>query len=244
MPKLLKLAPTKNLNRINDAYANLAEGGMGLVFGHPGFGKTWGSCSIYVREKGLLITAKPGWTQKALLKNLLRELGQGEPKGTNADLLDQVIQALAQLRDSYGEVRPIFVDEADHLTGDRRCLETLRSIHDATEVPLLMVGMAGVPGQVGIDTKVKSYPQFADRIAEWIEFQPVDQEDMSLLVRYCTGIKIADDLLMKLLSDSKGNLRQIRTGLRRIEHLARSNRVEVISLSQWGDKEFFLRKGA
>jgi hypothetical protein len=63
-------------------------------------------------------------------------------------------------------------------------------------------------------------------------------------VRYCTGIKIADDLLMKLLSDSKGNLRQIRTGLRRIEHLARSNRVEVISLSQWGDKEFFLRKGA
>lgn len=244
MPKLLKLAPTKNLNRINDAYANLAEGGMGLVFGHPGFGKTWGSCSIYVREKGLLITAKPGWTQKALLKNLLRELGQGEPKGTNADLLDQSIQVLMQLRETYGEMRPIFVDEADHLTHDRRCLETLRAIHDETDVPLLMVGMSGVPGQTGIDTKIKAYPQFADRVAEWVEFQPVDPEDMALVARYCTSIQVSEDLLIKLLSDSKGNLRQIRTGLRRIEHLARSNRIEAISLSDWGNKEFFLRKGA
>lgn len=241
-----KLAPIKNVDRINNAYANLAEGGMGLIYGHPGFGKTWASCAIYVREQGILVTARPGWTQKALLKSLLKSLGKPEIKGnsSNADLMDLAVTALQQAQDE-SRVRPIFVDEGDHLFGDRRCFETLRVLHDEAQVPLLVIGMSGVLGETGIDAKVKRYPQFADRIAEWVEFMPLDHDDLRLVAQYCcSGIQISDDLLNKLFDESNGNLRQARLGLARIERLAKTNRVGAIDLAQWGKKDFFLRKGA
>lgn len=238
-----KLAPIKNIDRINTAYGNLADGGMGLVYGHPGYGKTWGSCAIYVREQGLLVTARPGWTQKALLKALLKEMGRTEFKGhtSNADLMELAVSELLRLQES-GQLKPIFVDEADHLFGDRRCFETLRVLHDEAQAIVMAIGMSGVPGEVGIDAKVKRYPQFADRIAEWIEFAPLDQDDLRLVAQYCTEVTIADDLLQRLFEECKGNLRQARLGLARIERLAKTNRANAIDLKQWGSKEFFLRR--
>jgi DNA transposition AAA+ family ATPase len=222
------------------AYKVLSEGGMGLVHGHPGYGKTWAACEACVKDDGVLIVARPGWTQKALLKALVRELG-GEPKGTNADMLDQAIQIVWHLRDCDRQQRPIFVDEADYLFHDVRALETLRCIFDETGNPVIVVGMSGVPNTTGIEKRIKRYPQFADRIGQWVQFTPADFSDARLMAKAFCQVEVADDLLQKLLDVSQGNLRQMRQGLARIQYQARISGRSDMALAHWGDKPFALR---
>lgn len=236
-----KLAPTKNLSKLNAAYEAIKEGGIVFGFGFPGLGKSWGLGSLHSREGGFLIEAKAGWTQRALLKALLREMGTSDPKGTNADMLERVIDQLCHWRDSQGIVKPLFFDEIDHYLGDRRSIETIRGIHDATDNPIVMIGMSGVPGTVGVEKQIKRYPQLADRIAEWTSFEAIDEEDLRTIATFCSDVTIGEDLLRRLHMDCEGNLRQIRLGIAKINKLAKSNNLQAIDLSQWGDKPFALR---
>ena len=51
---------------------------------------------------------------------------------------------------------PLFVDESDYLTENRKMLETLRDIHDVSQVPVIMIGMNEIAGKLTIGCSV--YP--------------------------------------------------------------------------------------
>lgn len=230
------IAPIKNVQRLTSAFEQLKgredEDGFALVFGAPGLGKTVTTCSLFVRENGILVRAKPGWTQKALLKTLLAELGS-DFRGTNAECLDEAIRLTAE------SSRPIFVDEADALFNDARSLETLRSIHDVCGIPVVLVGMTSLPSAPGIDRRIKRYPQLSSRITQWVEFYAADWEDATTLARHCCEVAVGEDLLERLLTSSKGNIRLMRRGLTRIQRLGKARRLDQVSNRDWGDRELF-----
>lgn len=228
-----KLARTKNVKLLTATYDLVRErdsddDAFVLVYGAPGLGKTIATCALFVKERGILLRAQPGWTQKALLRDLLNELGS-DLKGTNADCLREVQRLISE------DSRPIFVDEADFLFYDSRSIESLRAIHDQTGTPVVLVGMTSLPNAPGIDRRIKKFPQVASRVTHVVEFKPADLEDVLELARTCCASPIDMELAEKLLRDSRGNIRLIRRGLVRIERFGRKG--EVVTLGAWGDQE-------
>ena len=236
-----RIARTKNVVKLEGAFDLVRErtdeeDALCLVYGQPGLGKTIATCALFVRERGILLRAQPGWTQKALLRDLLNELGS-DIRGTNADCLREVQRQISENQ------RPIFVDEADFLFYDSRSLESLRAIHDQAGTPIVLVGMSTLPNSPGIDRRIKRYPQLSSRITQWVEFLPADFEDTQELARACCEVPVADDLIEKLWTQSKGNIRLIRRGLVRIQRWGKKNRVEVATLQRWGDNDLFFQAG-
>ena len=56
------------------------------------------------------------------------------------------------------------MDEADYVVGNARIMETLRDIYDATEQPLILVGMEEIV------RRISQRKQLFNRISQWIEF--------------------------------------------------------------------------
>ncbi|MEX0271182.1 AAA family ATPase [Leptolyngbyaceae cyanobacterium UHCC 1019] len=236
---MTKIAQTKNYSKLNDAYSKLSDkreqdDSFCLVYGAPGLGKTLCSCNVLIRANGIFLRAMPGWTQKAVVRKLLNELGQ-DFRGTNAEGLEEVIRLVGENQ------RPIFVDEADFLFNDSRCLETLRAVHDSAGVPVILVGMTTLPGAQGIDRRIKRYPQISSRITQWCEFLPADWQDIRAIAQTCCDVEVEDDLLEKLLLQSRGNFRLIRRAMVKIGRKAKLLRTQSISSAQYGDDELFFQ---
>lgn len=207
-----KIAPIQSLMTTQAAFEDIYNSEiperMMLIHGEPGRGKTTAACTIFSQYNGVLLTAKPGWRQRALLENLLLELGSGVGHTTNARLLDAAIKALGD------RGRPLFIDEVDFLFEDKKCLETLRSIHDCAFVPVVLIGMSSVSGYQGINTKIKKHPQISDRIVQWIEFTPIDVADLNAMIATITpGLELTDEVKEALLKETHGNVRRVKTSL-------------------------------
>lgn len=234
----MEIAKTKNLQKATSAINNLRSSDctvpkIALLCGPTGTGKTTVAGRLFVKEKGLLLEPMPGATQKTLLQKLLNEMSL-EASGTNAAMVDQVIQAMLE------RPRIIFIDEADRLLGDQRMLESLRAIHDRTAVPIVLIGMTSHTGHKGIDQRIKRFPQFADRISEWVVFEWADLADAkSMAELYCPDLKLEEGLVKHLLTESKGNFRRIRVGLAGIQKVARDNGIKTLGLGDWADRKFF-----
>ena len=69
-----------------------------------------------------------------LLEEIVEELGE-IPYNKFSDIFNQVVAQLIKTP------KTIIVDETDYLTIDSRAVETLRDIHDKTNVPIVLVGM-------------------------------------------------------------------------------------------------------
>ncbi len=223
-----RVVPIKNLKALHKAYEEslVSDDKLLLAYGFPGLGKTTAAADLFVKESGLLVNCLPGMSQKALLNLLLRELGI-DPKGytTNADKLMTVIDLVAQAQ------RPLFLDEADFLFGDRRLFETVRTIHDWAQVPIVVIGMSSGAGVPGIDQQIRRYPQFADRISHWVKFQPADLEDLSLLAScYAPGVTLKPELQDELLRQSQGNIRRLKAALKRAAGTAKRTNNFVVGL--------------
>jgi DNA transposition AAA+ family ATPase len=104
-----------------------------IIYGAPGVGKTV-TLEKWAKENpaGINFTASPNTsTKRAVMDELLEALGK-KPDG-RCDKLQRAI--IAALKNSN---RPVVIDEAHFLRLE--ALETLRSIHDATKCPLVLVG--------------------------------------------------------------------------------------------------------
>lgn len=236
-----RLAPVKNYLRFEEAFSRVQalpwhRPKILLVHGHPGLGKTVTLGKKYVETKGILLRLPPGATVRALLKVLSKEL-RIEPSGSNYDLFESVREGLAN------KPRPIFVDEAkSFLTYDGRVLEGLRYIHDETGVPLVIAGTSGMPGHRGLDASVKRHVEFADRVSQWVKFEPIDLEDCALMANFYCSVQLEEDLLRKLHKETGGNCRRIETGLDQIAARAKSAGLKTVGLRHWEGGFHFLQE--
>ncbi|GAB2933407.1 AAA family ATPase [Rheinheimera gaetbuli] len=227
------VAKTKNVLAAFDAYQHLIEAALhntpsiAMFTGQAGLGKTTAGSYLFVQADGILVRCLKSDSLSTFLERLAQELGL-EKRQRKADMLNFIVHELAITG------KPLFIDECDYIADRQDVLETIRDIYDLANVPIILIGYNQLP------KKVKRLEQLYSRISQHIEFQPADMDDITTMAsELVTDTSIAPCLLAELLQESKGNFRRIHTGLNTIEAFARSNGLESINASQWGNQPFF-----
>jgi DNA transposition AAA+ family ATPase len=229
------VAPVKNVIALQDVIDSLSNRdygvpGIGLVHGKSGLGKSTAVTYLFNQINGIYVSMRTTDTATSLLARIMDELG-AQPLSRVAKMVDYIVEQMSL------HERALFVDEADYLMGDVRMLETVRDIYDATEVPVVLIGMDQIA------RRISSRKQFYNRISEWAEFKPADLDDVIVmsdsLIR--SGIRVDHDLLDDLRSQAAGELRRITIGLKRIEKLAQVNELDFVTQAHWGNQPFFGR---
>lgn len=209
---LYKLAPVKNVVAFDNAFAALISRpagtpGLGLVHGFTGAGKTTAVHRRIVSSGAVYIRAMALWSPTRMCQTICRELGI-QPSGQPAEMVDRII---VRMQDTG---KALFIDEADYLLWKKPLIECIRDFHDCSNVPIVLIGMAG------IEIKVQKYAQLERRFAQKIKFNPLDCEDVSLLVKTCCEAELASDLIEHLQSQLKGSMGLIMVNLPTIERVA------------------------
>ncbi len=235
-PRTALVTNVMNLVNAYDALENADEDipRMGLVYGVPGAGKTNATTWLALRTNAIYVRATPTWTPSSMLGKVMAEVGQPAKRAAN-DNLDIIVQHMSQ------ENRPLFVDEVDMFTNasvrpnmSGQIIELLRSVHDMSGMPVLLIGMSGV------EVQLKAYKQVTARIALWINFLPASLADARTLADEVCEIHVEDDLLHELYQKTGGNMRLLAIGLSKIERKAKGARLKSLGLAQWGDQPFDL----
>ena len=117
----------------------------------------------------------------------------------------------------------ILVDEADRL--QMNSLETMRSIFDEGEIGMVLIGMPG------IEKRVARFPQFYSRIGFVHEFRPLDEAQITKLLKQRwapAGVMLpegvlAPEVIGSLIRMSAGNFRLLSRLLTQIERILKVN---------------------
>lgn len=199
---------------------------LGVFHGPSGFGKSVAAAFVAQRADALYIEAKSIWTQRSLLEAIADELGISKLERSAPRILDQII---AQLNN---EPRGILIDEMDHLVRKQH-VEIIRDIHDATRVPIVMIGEEALP------QKLKDWERFHNRILITMPAQPSTFEDaQKLRQHYCSQVEIADDLVARIAEATRGVTRRIVVNLQEVHRLGLQAGRSEVDLEWWGDRPF------
>lgn len=228
------IVPVQNVLNLSIAGNNLINRpygtpGLGLIYGRPGLGKTTAVTWFVNQVNGIYVRAMRCCTPLSLLLDICAELNVRDPSEPGSaprfemprnsrDAVHVITKIMAE------DERPLFIDEADYLMGREDLVETVRDIHDVSTVPVILIGMDK------INTNIESYPQFAGRVMEWVEFKSCQLGDARKIVDdMCDEFQVADDLLIDLVEAAKGEIRRIVTGLHQLEKQAKSKKLAVMT---------------
>lgn len=206
----------KNFITMMDNLQNRAEGapGMGLVYGEPGLGKTQTILWWAAQNDAVYIRAANKMTNRWLLEEIVNELGES-PYYRSSDLFNQCVSQL------INNPKIIIVDEIDYLAGDNQVIETLRDIHDKTDVPVILVGMGSA------NKKLIRYRHLYDRISEILRFEPFTLQDIETIINHLCEIDLTD-CAVRVIFNKSNRFRQIVRLISRAEYLAEANGLETL----------------
>jgi DNA transposition AAA+ family ATPase len=234
-----RVALVKNIQRLLDAYAIVenAEPGserMVLLNGATGTGKSTALLHLLNQTNGIYTEASPAWTLTSMYRRIMTAIGQ-EPRRLNIDMEEIIIDTMGR------HTRPLFIDEIDHIllpgaTTTLRMLEALRSIHDKSGMPIVMVGMDK------IEQKLRTREQLTRRIFQWVTFTDLDRDDARIVADTLCDVPIADDWLDALFEKTKGRISYLSHNIKKARIRARSNRWQEINLAVWGGPLFVVNK--
>jgi DNA transposition AAA+ family ATPase len=123
----------------------------------------------------------------------------------------------------------ILVDEADRL--HINSLEVIRSIFDDGGIGMVLIGMPG------IEKRIARFPQFYSRIGFVHEFRPMDEAQMTTLLKerwLPTGVRLPDaelspDVIAALIRMSGGNFRLLSRLLAQVERILKVNQFDIVT---------------
>jgi DNA transposition AAA+ family ATPase len=227
-----KMCLVRNVMRLNEAGKALVTRspgtpGMGALYGATGYGKTT-AVSWWINQfNGVYVRAMAMWTPSSMLNAILRELDSVPEASSCARQVEQIVERLTMTQ------RPLILDEADYIIENKKMTETLRDLHDMANVPVILVGMAG------LEKKISLRQQLSGRIAQWVSFLPADLADARMLADETLKVVVEDDLLAKLHKAAGGSIRLIVVGLARIESFAKANSLSSVKVADWKNRDFF-----
>ncbi|MFB3886044.1 MAG: AAA family ATPase [Thermodesulfobacteriota bacterium] len=217
-----KFVEIKNVKRFRAAITRIHHHNlkgverMALIYGDPGLGKTETALQYASGNGALFIRMRKLMNARWVLRELVSELGDSPARYTEA-LFNQVIDLLERKK------KTLIFDEVDYFTSDSKVTETLRDIHDITGTPMIFLGM----GQA--DKRLKRYPHLYDRFVEVLKFQPLDREDVELMVKELSNISFTEDAIDKIAELSEGKIRRVLGLIHRMEYIAQNNKIRTIS---------------
>lgn len=234
-----KTVEVKNVTRTQEMFENLHSRsmitpGIGLIHGPSGFGKTTTVTYMFneltiAGQQPLYVRCYATDTPSSFLARVMNELG-AEPMFPLRKMVDHVVRAMNE------RSLALFVDEADHIIGQAKTMETIRDLYDSTEQPVVLIGMEEIA------RRISHRKQLFNRISEWVEFQAADIEDVNLFARELmdTRITVGEDLLDFIRQKSGGEVRRILIALEKIERAALASDETYIDRTTWGDRPLFL----
>ena len=210
---------TNNVKRFITMMNNLqnrAEGvpGMGLVYGEPGLGKTQTINWWAFKNNAILVRCTQLMSARWLLSEILEEMG--EIYGYKiSDCFKLVVRNLL--------VNPqiIIIDEVDYLTVDSRAVETLRDIHDKTNVPIVLVGM------INAKSRLKKFNHLYDRLSEIVKFEKFSKNDIKTTVQELSEVEMTD-CAIRYIYTNLNRFRQIVKVINKAEIIAKANGLNSI----------------
>lgn len=225
------VAPLQNVelfSRLLIRLQNRQDGipGMGCFYGPSGFGKTTATLWAMLEYEAVVVQMKSVWTKKFLCEKICEEMGV-KPAKTIPEIVEQIGEALMESR------RPLIIDEADFLMKGSN-IEIARDIYESSEVPIILVGEEQLPN------KLRKFERVHGRMLDFVPAQPVDNKDFVELCNIrCHGVEIAEDLADAMQQACNGSARRIVNNLDTARDLARTNRLERLTLADWGKTPFF-----
>lgn len=204
----------KNWTSLVEAIEGVTQQHQGLpalvvVDGRAGLGKSETVMVYASRFDCVYLRALTCWTPRWMLLELAHELG---------------FEGISPVSRLFGDcqrvlrhrLKPVFVDEADHLP--LRLLETLRDLHDTTGVPVVLVGMDQVR------RKLARYPQFYSRIGRVVVFEPLDASEIQRLALEWCGLELESNAAESLFKQAEeGDFRLIVKALSLLEARVKMN---------------------
>jgi len=236
-----KIVEVKNMLKTEQLLDNLLNRssivpGIGLIHGPSGFGKTTAVQWLFNQDEvsGIFIRCYKADTVTSLLEQIAKEIGIQQRHGLRG-MVDGIVEAVRE------QELCLFIDECDHVVGNARIMETLRDIYDATEQPLILVGMEEIA------RRISQRKQLFNRISQWIEFKPADLEDVRLIASQMLEVDVEiDEALLELICRrANGVVRVITTALDKVEKRAMANGASFIALGDIDERELLhdVRRG-
>lgn len=225
-----RIVATSNLKSLWDAADELTARGPGLPglivgWGETGRGKTYAALSLVQHADAIYVPALAFWSPVSMLQSIAHELGCPE-RGRCAPMIRDIVAALRS------SSRPLLIDEADYVIREPKLIDGLRDIADLSSSVVVLLGMGT------FKAGLTRFPQVSGRVARWVEFRGASPADARLLADELLEVGVADDLLERLHSESRGSMRKLALGLHQIEVLGRRRRVQVVSLAEWAERSF------
>lgn len=205
---------TNNVKQFISMYNNLINRpdgvpGLGLVYGAPGLGKTYVINWWTFKNDIYLVRCNNLMSPKWLLAEILESMGEYVPHRT-IDCFNTII------RDLLIKPKPIIFDEIDYLINNIEALETIRDIHDKTNVPIILVGMRSA------NANLKKYKHLYDRISEIVQFETFTKNDIKMIVSELAEVEFTEDAV-NVLAKNANRFRQIVKLINKAEIFVKSN---------------------
>lgn len=201
------------LKSLNDRGAEECQ--LVVVDGEPGLGKT----TILAREAAenscLYLRAKTEWTPAWFIGELLDEVRVQQPHRHEARF-KAALQALGEralLAEQTGRQFFVVIDEADHVSGKGKVIETIRDLADLAGIPFILVGMGK------IRDNLTRFPQIASRVSSYVRFSTANQADVELFLSEKCEVPVAPDLAAFVLRATGGYNREIKEAIQSIERI-------------------------
>lgn len=153
-------------------------------------------------------------TARWLLNEILESMNEVR-SFTVADCFKMVIRNLI--------IHPqvLIIDEIDYLTVDSRAVETLRDIHDKTNVPIILVGMTSA------NSRLKKFNHLYDRLSEIVKFEKFTKADIKTIVQELSEIEMTE-CAIRYIYTNLNRFRQIVKVINKAEILAKANGLSSI----------------
>jgi DNA transposition AAA+ family ATPase len=208
-------APLKNVAAFSTLISKVVERkphlpGMACFSGPSGYGKSRSAVYGAGAYRAAYVECDQFTTAKSLLTLILKEIGVDRPKGTVPDLIEQAVMVMA------GDIRrPVIIDEAHHIAA-KRFVDVLRTLHDKSGAPVILIGEETLPKQL------EQFERVHNRMLTWVQAVPCDAEDFATLARtVCPAIQVGADLSAEILRETRGNTRRIIVNLDEVEQRAK-----------------------
>ncbi len=200
--------------------------GMVCFYGPSGWGKSMACARAANLHRAYYVECRDTWNKKKLVSAILGDM-DATPGRTLYDMLDQAAEQLAISR------RPLILDEADKIV-DRGMIEMIRDLYEQSFAAIMLVGEEMLPA------KLRKYERFHGRILHWAPAQPIEMEDgRRLRDLYATRVPVAEDMLQRIVTMSKGSARRVAVNLEYTQEIALSEGWSHVTLAAWGPRPLF-----
>ena len=201
--------------------------GLGLIYGHPGLGKTtyaqrmaYSKGWIYMRLESYMT---PKTFAVSLKQLIIRHLGMGNHPvmGSAATIYEECIGLLRE----HPEI-VIVIDEIDYAfrSYQHEILGAIRDIVDETLCVVILIGMQNAKERL---YQINRY--YFDRCGVFCEFTTPSKKDIAILMATMMDVSFGEDIVDYIAKRNQGTLRDTIKLMHSVESVARVKKLERVT---------------